>query len=433
MTYSGRFLALAAVVGVLTGLLSTGFQVGIALVIGGYAAVVRRTAEIGVPGWIVAASLSAVMVSAAVLILRRIAPEAAGSGIHEVEAHIDGVRPLRWKRVLPVKFVGGILALGANLTVGPEGPVVHMGGAVGRMLADRFHLRGEHGKALVCAGAGAGIAAVFNAPLAGFLFVLEQMRRHFSLTVVSFHGLVLACVSAAIVTALFFGQGPAFPIKDYPTPALLDLTLFVALGAGIGAAGTLFNRVLITTIEVFERVRRWRPLVVAPMIGAATGVLVVVLPHGVGSGQALTLKLFLEPFGWQMLVLLLVVRLLTTLVSYAAEAPGGIFAPLLAIGAITGLAFGQLFGALFPGLVAEPGVYALAAMGALFAATLRIPLTAIVLVIEITNNVGVSLAIIASCLAASLAAQALGAKPLYEDLLERLIARQKRHLGEGEG
>lgn len=155
------------------------------------------------------------------------------------------------------------------------------------------------------------------------------------------------------------------------------------------------------------------------------------LPQSVGSGQSLTLDLFTHPYAWQFLLLLLAVRLITTIVSYAAEAPGGIFAPMLALGAIIGLVCGQLFGTVFPGLVAEPGVYALAAMGALFAATFRIPVTAIVLVVEITRSGSVVLAVIGSCLAASITAQALGAKPMYEMLLQRLLAEQPRPDGLG--
>jgi CIC family chloride channel protein len=116
--------------------------------------------------------------------------------------------------------------------------------------------------------------------------------------------------------------------------------------------------------------------------------------------------------------------LLTTSISYAAETPGGMFAPLLAIGALMGILCGHLFGALFPGLVAEAEVYGIAAMGALFAATFRIPLVAIVLVLEITRSGSLALAMIGSCLAASLAAQALGTKPIYEELLARLLAKR---------
>jgi len=432
LRYTGRFYLLAASIGAVAGLIASVFQLGIARVAGWYSGIVALcVSDLHLPGWLAAAALGAAMLFVAVLLLRRFAPEAAGSGIHEVEAHLDGVHPLRWRRVLPVKFVGGILALGANFTVGPEGPAVHMGGAVGRMFAEAFKVRGEHGKALVCAGAAAGLAAVFNAPLAGFLFVLEQMRRHFPLTIVSFHGLVLASLGAAVVDALFFGQGPAFPIRNYETPAVLDLTLFLAMGVLIGAGGALFNRLLMGVIGVAGRVRRRWPLLPGPCIGAATGVLFWVMPQSVGSGQTLTLDLFMHPYAWQTLLGLLALRLATTLVSYSAEAPGGIFAPMLALGALAGLLCGHLFGALLPGLVADPGVYALAAMGALFAATFRIPVTAIVLVLEITRCGSVALAMVASCLAASLAAQALGAQPMYEMLLKRLLSEPPRADGPG--
>lgn len=421
VTHTTRFYLLAALIGALVGLLAAGFQIGISQAIAVCRVVVRHAETmLSVPAWLAAAVLTVAMLMAALYLVRRIAPEAGGSGVHEVEAHLDGDEPMRWHRVVPAKFVGGVLTLGAGATVGPEGPAVHMGGAVGRMVATLFAQTGAHGKALVCAGAAAGLAAVFSAPIAGFLFILEQMRRHFTLTDISFHGLVIASWSGAIVAALFFGQAPAFPVPRYASPAVLDLTLFVLLGAMIGAFGTLFNRVLLATLAACDRVRTRHPYALVLPVGLATGVLFTTLPATVGTGQALTLQLFQQSFAWQTLLLLLAVRLVTTIGTYASGVPGGIFAPLLALGALAGLLAGHLFGALFPGLVAAPGIYALAAMGALFAATFRLPLTAIVLVLEITRSASVAMAIVGSCLAASLTAHVLGATPLYEVLLDRL-------------
>jgi len=120
-----------------------------------------------------------VLVSISLILVRRFAPEAGGSGIQEIEGALDGVRPLRWARVLCVKFGAGLLSLGSGMVMGREGPTVQMAGALGEMLRERFRLSADHGRILVAAGAGAGLTAAFNAPLAGMLFVIEEMRPHF--------------------------------------------------------------------------------------------------------------------------------------------------------------------------------------------------------------------------------------------------------------
>jgi len=132
-------------------------------------------------------------VALAFWLVHRFAPEAGGSGIQEIEGALDGVRPLRWARVLVVKFGAGLLSLGSGMVMGREGPTVQMGGAVGRMLRERLNLSNDDGRILVAAGTGAGLTAAFNAPLTGMLFVIEKMRPHFKYNVISVQCVLIAC------------------------------------------------------------------------------------------------------------------------------------------------------------------------------------------------------------------------------------------------
>jgi CIC family chloride channel protein len=143
-------------------------------------------------------ALPALGLSAALFLVRRFAPEASGSGVQEIEGALDGVRELRWRRVIPAKFAGGLLALGGGLVLGREGPTIQIGGNVGQMIGESFRLPTAVQRTLVAAGAGAGLAAAFNAPLAGVLFVLEEMRPQFKYTFTSVQAVVIACAVADV-------------------------------------------------------------------------------------------------------------------------------------------------------------------------------------------------------------------------------------------
>ena len=177
--YDAPVLGWAVAVGVLTGLVGSAFLFGVSKVAAGLVAM-RALGGDGT-GLSLAISIAAggLLMCAALYAVRRYAPEAAGSGIQEIEGALDGVRPLRWARVLSVKFGAGLLSLGAGMVMGREGPIVQMGGALGEMLRERLRLTDEQGRILIAAGAGAGLTVAFNTPLAGMLFVIDEMRPHF--------------------------------------------------------------------------------------------------------------------------------------------------------------------------------------------------------------------------------------------------------------
>ncbi|WP_242513317.1 H(+)/Cl(-) exchange transporter ClcA [Halochromatium salexigens] len=382
-----------------------------------------------VPGWLLLMVLGALLLVTALWLVRRFAPETAGSGVQEVEAILAGERTLRWQRVLPVKFVAGTLAVGSGLVLGREGPTIHMGAALGQLASARLrpHPATNPGpnpsanpgakRALIAAGAAAGLATAFNAPLASIVFVTEELREHFEYRFATIQSVILACCAAVIVSGWMLGQGPTMPMPSVGVAPLEALPLFVLLGLLIGALGVLFNRLLLGSVAAYRALGPAAIYVVTAMTGLLLGALIWFVPDTVGGGETLVEDLLHGQPALFFLLALLAVRLLTTVGSYGLGLPGGIFAPMLALGTLCGAAFAHLVSRVIPALAQAPEVFAVAAMGALFAATVRAPLTGIILVIELTGAQALALPIILTCLAATFTAEGMGGRPIYSSLL----------------
>ena len=421
MAIPWRLYLAAAVTGLLAGLIGAAFHALLNQAGSLRSGVHGLLDGAAVPGWLVLMGLGGLVLVSAAWLVRRFAPETAGSGVQEVEAILAGDRSLRWWRVLPVKFVAGILAVGSGLVLGREGPTVHMGAAFGQMSADGMRLDQRQQRALVAAGAGAGLAAAFNAPLAAIVFVTEELREHFEYGFATLQSVILACCLAVAVSGWLLGQGPVLPLPPIKIPPVWALPLFVVLGVAIGALGVIFNSMLLGSVRAFKGLRgRFGYLPIA-LAGMALGALVWFFPNVVGGGESLVEALIHQPMALLALVLLLALRLLTTVGSYGLGLPGGIFAPLLALGTVVGAVVDALVRGLDPGVelgaVLGPGLFAVAAMGALFAATVRAPLTGIILAIELTGAGDLILPVILTCLSATFAAEALGGRPIYSMLL----------------
>jgi len=416
----GRSLLLPALaLGLLVGLVGAAFRLALELATQARHAFVASAAATGLPGAAVSALVSAAGVGLAVWLVRRVAPETAGSGIQEIEGALDGVRPLRWRRVIPVKFAGGILAMGAGLIAGREGPTVQMGGALGRMLGELGRRSPLETHVLVAAGAGAGLTAAFNAPLAGILFVIEEMRPHFRYGARSTQALAAACVVADVVIRALLGTRPEIEISHAPDPRLASLWLFAVLGALFGLLGPLFNALVLSVLDLFARVPR--PLAAAAAVGALVGALDWGAPVFVGGGYEVIGQALRGELAVGMLLVVFAARTGGTALCYGAGAPGGIFAPMLALGTLLGLWFGDLAAVWQPGLVPQPDVFTVAGMGALFAAVVRAPLTGIALALGLTGDYQLLLPVLATCLSATVVSYALGGAPIYSLLLERTL------------
>ena len=332
------------------------------------------------------------------------------------------LRTLDWRRVLPTKFIAGALAIGGGLTLGREGPTVQMGGAVGDAVASWLKTPARERRTLIAAGSGAGLAAAFNAPLAGVIFVLEEIRRDFHPIV--FGAAFVAAAMADIVVRLLLGANRDFTIPSYASPPVLSLPFFAVLGILAGLFGVAFNKGLLGFLGLFERLGdRWR-LPAAAAVGAAVGLVSWLSPVLVGGGHSLTELALAGRITLMLVPIYFVGRFLLSTSSYGTGAAGGIFAPLLALGALLGLGLGDVAHALFPAAVPEPAVFAVVGMAAYFAAIVRAPLTGIVLIVEMTGNYEQILPLLVACFCAYAAAEWLKDSPIYEALLERDLRRQ---------
>ena len=368
-------------------------------------------------GWIFPILFGAAGAGISVAITRRYAPEASGSGIPHLEAVLHRFRKLEWKRVLPVKFFGGILSIGSGMALGREGPTVQMGGAVGDAVSKWLKVPPRERLTLISAGAGAGLAAAFNAPLSGLIFVLEEVRRDFQPMV--FGAVFIAAAIADIVVRIGAGQFPVFTVPSYPLPPLTSLPIFALLGIMAGLLGVLFNRGLLMTVRLYARLPSRFVLPAAAITGGVIGLVGWFSPPMIGSGNSLAESVLKGDMLLAAIPLFFAIRFLLTTSSYGSGAPGGIFAPLLVLGALIGLATGQIAHTLAPAMVPIPAVFAVVGMAAYFAAIVRAPLTGIMLIVEMTGNYSLMLPLLVACFCAYAVAEALKDLPIYEALLER--------------
>src|SRR5215468_1867916 len=204
-------------------------------------------------GWLLPPLVGALGAGLAVVLVHRVAPEAAGSGIPHIKAVLYWLRSMRWQAILLVKFVGGVVGIGSGLALGREGPTVQMGSALGAAVAHWLRVSPRERQTLIAAGAGAGLAAAFNAPLAGLTFVLEELQRHFAPTV--FGATFVAALTADVVTRSLTSQLPVFHVASPPPQPLLALPVFLVLGLLTGVLGVVFNRGVLQTLALFARVR----------------------------------------------------------------------------------------------------------------------------------------------------------------------------------
>lgn len=372
-------------------------------------------------GWIFPIVFTMLGAGISVAITRHYAPEASGSGIPHLEAVLHRFRKLEWRRILPVKFFCGIIAIGSGLALGREGPTVQMGGAVGGAVSHWLKVSERERFTLISAGAGAGLAAAFNAPLSGLIFVLEEVRRDFEPIV--FGTAFVAALIADIIARIGSGQFPAFSIPSYSVPPLTSLPIFALLGVVAGLLGVFFNRSLLTVLNIHAKIHSRLVLPVAVLIGGIVGLAGWFSPLLIGNGHALAETALKGELSLYAIPLFLAIRFLLTICSYCTGAPGGIFAPLLVIGALIGLGIGHIAHILFPMIVTIPAVFAVVGMAAYFTAIVRAPLTGIMLIVEMTGNYNQILPLLVGCFCAYAVAESLKDLPIYEALLERDLKR----------
>ena len=411
----------AALVGACTGIVALLFRAGLTGADALRNGMLSWARSMPTWGWVFPVLFTMLGAGISVAMPRHYAPEASGSGIPHLEAVLHRFRKLEWKRVLPVKFFGGILAIGSGLALGREGPTVQMGGAVGDAVSRWLKVSERERLTLISAGAGAGLAAAFNAPFSGLIFVLEEVRRDFQPIV--FGAAFLAAAIADIIARIGSGQFPIFVVPSYPVPPLTSLPIFALLGIAAGLLGVLFNRGLLAIVEVYARVPARFVIPVTALTGGMIGLVGWFSPLMIGSGHTLAESTLKGELLLSAIPLFFFLRFLLTSTSYSTGAPGGIFAPLLLLGALFGLAIGKIAHNIGPEVVPIPAVFAVVGMAAYFTAIVRAPLTGIMLIVEMTGNYSQMLPLLVSCFCAYAVAELLKDLPIYEALLERDLRR----------
>jgi CIC family chloride channel protein len=368
-------------------------------------------------GFLLVTFTCAAATGVAAWLVRRFSPHASGSGIPHVEAVLKKELPPAPSRLVPVKFLGGVLSIGSGLALGREGPTVQMGATLGHLIGTVFRRGWADNRVLLAAGAGAGLATAFNAPIAGAVFVLEELVRQFETRIAI--AALGASATAIAVARLFLGDAPDFQVQALPCPGSAAGTLFFILGSVAGLLAVAYNRALLGTIAAADRFGR-RPVELrAALVGGGVGMLAWFAPGLVGGGDSLTQNTLRGAVDPGLLPLVFLFRFGLGPVSYAARTPGGLFAPLLVLGAQLGLLFGFLCRLTFPGLDLPPEAFAVVGMAAFFTGVVRAPVTGIVLIIEMTASFTLLLPMLGACFVAMLVPTLLGNEPIYDSLRER--------------
>jgi CIC family chloride channel protein len=360
---------------------------------------------------------AAAAVAFAAWLVRRFAPYASGSGIPHVEAALNEELPPAPPGLIAVKFFGGLLAIGSGLALGREGPSVQMGAVIAHYVGKRAGRSWPDRRVLLAAGAGAGLAVAFNAPIAGAIFVLEELVARFDTRIAI--AALGASTTAILVARLFLGDAPDFQVATVAYPAATTWPLFVALGASAGVAATLYNRTLLGAISVAKRLGHRPVELQAAVIGAAVGALAWFAPGLVGGGDQITQRVLSGEAILTVIPMAFLLRFGLGAVSYAAATPGGLFAPMLVLGAQLGLVFGAICRIAFPELGIDPEAFAVVGMAAFFTGVVQAPVTGMVLVVEMTAAFTTLLPMLGACFAAILVANLLHSAPIYESLRVR--------------
>ena len=347
-------------------------------------------------------------------------PMARGSGIPQVEGELMGCVSMNWLRVLWAKFLGGGLAIALGLSLGREGPSVQIGAAVGKGLSRLQKKTKMEEKLLLSSGASAGLAAAFNAPLSGVVFALEEVHKSFSPLILL--SAMMASLGADFLSKTFFGLGPVF---SFGVPAPLPLGFyghFLVLGVLCGVGGALFCRAILELQTLYAKLpipasfRVVIPALVAVVAGSF-------LPEILGGGHALVEYLGHGSHPASFILLLFAGKLLFTALCFGSGAAGGIFLPMLAVGASLGAFYGtvavQVYG-LDQALVLN---FLIVGMAGFFSAVVRAPITGIVLITEMTGSFTHLLSVSAVAVTAYVVADLLRARPIYDSLLLRMLRK----------
>ncbi len=352
-------------------------------------------------------------------------PEARGPGVPEVILAVSARQSVIRHRVTFLKVLVSSLLLGTGASVGREGPIVQIGSSVGSSLAQVFNLNPQLRRLCLACGAAAGIAATFNAPIAGSMFAMEIILMNVEVSYMSY--IVIAAITGSVLSRVFWGDFPAFKVIPFVMESYWELSAYLLLGIAAGVMSIVFVRLLFTIDKLFSRsvVPDW----LTPALGGAVlGCMALVMPQVLGVGYETVNAALTDNLTLNMALALLAAKLVATAVCIGSGMSGGIFAPSLFLGAALGTAVGFGAEALWPQIAVNPAFFALAGMGAVVSGTTLAPITAIVTIFELTLHYEVILPLMAACISATLVVRFLFGYSVYElKLLKRGVNLVRGH------
>jgi chloride channel protein, CIC family len=401
------FLVLSIFIGVLSGLLVVCFRVAInwiQILTLGSAPHAGQARLFFVPmgvGLVVAA------------LVQLLFPGARGSGINQTKAALYIYNGYISFRTVIGKFLTSALAIGGGFSLGPEDPSLQIGAGVASMVSRRLNLSRDRLRMFAPIGAAAGLAAAFNAPISAILFVVEEVIGRWSAAVLG--SIVLAAISSVVVARWFWGSEPMFRIPPVTLKGPQELLAYAVLGVAGGIASLFFSKALAYSRPRLRKLPRWtwyfQPAVAGFIVGA---IAYFGAPQVMGPGYSTIDQAMHGQFTWKFLLALALLKILATTISFSSGTPGGMFAPTLFIGAMLGASIGTFEKTFFPAFPITVGSYALAGMGVLFAAFLRVPLTSVFMVLEVSGNYSIVLPVILANTIAYLVSRSLQPYPILE-------------------
>lgn len=346
-------------------------------------------------------------------------PMISGSGIPQVEGEVSGRLSQNWKRVLPAKFAGGFLCMLGGLSLGREGPSIQLGAMAGQGISRALGRGKREEKFLMTCGASAGLSAAFHAPLAGMMFAVEEIHKTFSIPILL--PVMTASVTADYIASHILGLDPVFHFQITEYLPQNYYWLLILLGILVGVSGVFYNWGMLKAQELYRKIPLLKETGRLLIAFLTAGVLGLVMPSVLGSSSGLIVSLTKGEMVLGMVVLTLVVKFLFSAVSFGSGAPGGIFFPLLILGALLGAVF-AMTGAEFFGL--DPvyiNNFVLLGMTGFFTAIVRAPLTGIILLFEMSGSISQMLSLSIVSVTAYIVATLMRSEPIYDSLLKRIL------------
>jgi CIC family chloride channel protein len=363
----------------------------------------------------------------------RFFPTARGSGVNQTKGALyifNGYIPLK---TAVGKFLLASMAIGSGFSLGPEDPSLQIGACIASFLGRWVNFSRERLRLIAPVGAAAGLAAAFNAPISAVLFVIEEVIGRWTAGILG--SVVLAAVSSVVVVRSFLGAEPLFriPVVEVQRPS--ELIAYIVLGLVGGLLSVAFAGSAIALRPRLQKLPRWSQYLQPAAAGLLVGMIGVLgAPQVMGAGYQAMDSAMRGHFTWQFLVLLAVLKIVATLLSFISGTPGGMFAPTLFIGAMLGAAVGEAEHALLPHLSVSPGTYALVGMGVLFAGFLRAPMTSVFMILEVSGNYAIILPVIVANTVSYLVARTLQPVAIFDALtrqdgLELPSMEEEREVG----